>query len=162
MPGPWNLPVAQSIPFNNSLNGYAATNVQGAIEEARSSAYANDLYPIFTSYNGNAITGRYFDIWASQDSFSSPFPLIYQTNLIAVVARTTTASATCTIGFFDISTSTTVPLYSFSMVAQKSIEIIGTVTSPLYTFPSTVDLAIKVTAGTINTPHMYVLMNNAS
>jgi hypothetical protein len=35
MPGPWTVPVAVSTPFNNSTNGFVATNVQAAIEEVK-------------------------------------------------------------------------------------------------------------------------------
>lgn len=47
-------PVAVSVPFNNSTDGYAATNVQAAIEEAGN---IPDAETVFVRANGNNSTG---------------------------------------------------------------------------------------------------------
>lgn len=44
--------IAEVTPFNNSTNGFVSTDVQAAIEEARTSAIQKVRYTIVTTFNG--------------------------------------------------------------------------------------------------------------
>jgi hypothetical protein len=58
-------PVAVSVPFDNSTNGFTSTNVQTAIEEAKTASSGFDENKILTSaayevlidFNGNVLRG---------------------------------------------------------------------------------------------------------
>lgn len=162
MPGPFTTPVARSVPFDNSTNGFIATECQSAIEEARVSAFNNDLYPLLCSYNGNANPGRYLEFFPGIDSLLAPIDLQTNTKLLSVVAATTAATATCTIGFFNTTVSTTTPVYTITFTAQKTVELNGTALSPLATFVTGTTLAVRVVTGSINRPYIYFFLNNAS
>jgi hypothetical protein len=65
MPKIQSTPVAVSVPFDNSTNGFTSTNVQTAIEEARVASSGFDENKILTSAvfevlvdsNGNVLRG---------------------------------------------------------------------------------------------------------
>lgn len=164
MPGPFTSPVAQSVPFepdrdpqyggNTGPSGIQSTDVQSAIEEAKADALANDRFVLLTHYGGNASTGRYLEWYPQESGLSSPVYFSAAARLLNITCQTTAASATCTIGIFDINVSTIIPIYSFSMTAQKRVSFVGTPT--LASFPADALIAIRVTAGSINTPEMQV------
>lgn len=56
--------VAESVPFDNSTNGYEADNVQGAIEEGVTSALNTPIYTIVLQHNGTVSDGT----WLGYDS----------------------------------------------------------------------------------------------
>lgn len=48
----WSSPVSGAIPFDNSANGFAAIEVQAAIEEAKNTAPGKARASITTTFNG--------------------------------------------------------------------------------------------------------------
>lgn len=52
MPSPYTSPVAQSVPFDNSTNGFAAEECQAAIEEAPNKALILARSQMRSCYNG--------------------------------------------------------------------------------------------------------------
>lgn len=162
MPGPFTSPVAQSVPFEPNRNpqygGNAgpsdiqSTNVQDAIEEAKADALANDRFMLLCSYGGNSNIGRYLEFFAGQASDISPIYLTAQTRLLAVTLQTSAANANCTLGFFDLNVSNTVPVYSISLNGKR-IQQNGTT---LATFAAGALMAVRVTAGSINQPTMQI------
>jgi hypothetical protein len=170
MPGPFTSPVALSTPFepnrdpqwgdNPGPSGISSLNVQDAIEEAKADALANDRFVLLTHYGGNAGTGRYLEWYPAESSLTSPVYFSAAARLLNVTCQTTAATATCTIGVFDVNVSTVTPIYSFSMVAQKRVSFVGV--PSLASFPANALIAIRVTAGSINTPEMQVTFSSTS
>lgn len=164
MSGPFTSPVAIAIPFEPDRNpqydgnagpsGILSINVQDAIEEAKADALANDRFLLLTQYGGNANVGRYLEWYTSQSSLTSPVYFSSGARLLNVTCQTTAATATCTIGIFDVNISTVTPVYSFSMTAEKRVLFIGA--PSLATFATDALIAIRVTSGSINTPQMQV------
>lgn len=95
MPGPWNLPVAQSIPFNNTSNGFTATNVQEAIEEGSNNISSKARFLASCGFDGNAAVGRFLEFNSNVDSNQSGFVLPRQAYL-KEVSLVVQANATCT------------------------------------------------------------------
>lgn len=167
MPAPFTTPVAISVPFepnrnpqwNNTVgpSGIQSVNVQDAIEEAKADALANDRYLVLGHYGGNSNVGRYLEWYPNEASDVSPIFLIAGSNILNVTCQTTAANATCTVGVFDLNVSSVTPIYSFSMVAQKRVSFIGAPT--LATFAAGALVAVRITAGSINSPEMQLTLS---
>jgi hypothetical protein len=69
-------PVARSIPFDNSINGWIAIECQSAIEEARSESFGNDIDTKQFGKQGT-ISDSYLLTLNNIDSYSSPDFLAY-------------------------------------------------------------------------------------
>lgn len=169
MAGPFTSPVAQSTPFEPNRNpqwggnigpsGLVSLETQSAIEEVFSKAISNDRFVLLASYGGNAITGRYLELFPNESSFSSPLYLQVAARLLSVTFQTSAASATAILSFFDLNVSDIVPIYSLSLVAGKRITANG---MPLATFSPESLVAIRVTAGSINTPTLQFVFSAAA
>lgn len=98
MSQPYVTQVAQSVPFDNSGNGFIAEDVQGAIEESSTKA-GQARYAIIFGYNGNSTPLRYLDLFANVASNTSPYVLAEDTELVSIAVSflTSVASATFTI-----------------------------------------------------------------
>lgn len=144
---------------NPGPSGIESTDVQSAIEEAFSDAIANDRFVLLTHYGGNASTGRYLEWYPQEPSNVSPITFDTSVRLLSVTCQTTAASATCTIGIFDLNVSSVTPVYSFSMVAQKRVSYSG---SPLTIILANSLMAVRVTSGSINTPEMQVTLSSST
>lgn len=59
MAGPIILPVAYSVPFDNSTNGFISDNVQEAIEEIRNAAISAMAYSIIFTRKGSVHRNGY-------------------------------------------------------------------------------------------------------
>ena len=170
MPAPFTTPVAISVPFEPNRNpqwggnvgpsGIESVDVQSAIEEAKADALANDRFVLLSHYGGNANVGRYTEWYPNEASDISPVYFAVTTRLLNVTCQTTAANATCTIGFFDLNVSSVVPVYSFSMAANKRVNFIGAPT--LATFAAGCLIAVRVTVGSINTPEIQVTLSSST
>jgi hypothetical protein len=166
MPAPFTTPVAISVPFEPNRDpafgggpsGLQSTNVQDAIEEAKRDALNNDRFVAFPSYGGNSNVGRYLEVWPGQASDSSPIFFSVAARLLGVTLQTTAANATCNVGIFDLNVSSTVPIYTVVMTAQKRVEYIGAPNLALISAGALI--AIRVTSGSINTPTMQLTISS--
>lgn len=147
--------VARSVPFDNSTNGFAATEVQSAIEEVSASSFAASKAFTFASYNGNANSGRYLEFFNGIDSSVAPIRVIGALNVVTIVARSTSTS-TCTIEYYDIAPVTPTLLYTQTFTAASEVVSIGSTSVPLFTVPANGKLAIKIGSGSITKPHLYL------
>lgn len=127
-------------------------NAQDAIEEAKADALANDRFLVLGSYGGNANTGRYLEFFPNQSSDIAPIYLTVETRLLAVVLQGSAISNTGTLSFFNLNVSSTVPIFSISLVAQKRISMVGNLAS----MPANTLLACRITSGSINAPIIQV------
>jgi hypothetical protein len=169
MPGPFTTPVALSTPFEPNRNpqwggnagpsGIQSINVQDAIEEVKADALANDRFLVIPHYGGNANVGRYFEFFPQQGSDISPIYSASGIRVLSVVLQTTSATATCNVGLFDLNVSSVVPVYTIVMTAQKRVSYVG---SPLASLASNCLLAIRVTSGSINTPSMQIFFSSST
>lgn len=121
MPAPFSTPVAISVPFDNSTNGFTADEVQSAIEEARDTAPGQTArFAIIAGFKGNANTGKYLEVFQSVPSSSVPFVMAEPGDLKALsVAVKTSATATFTVY------KNAVSLTTISLTAQTSNFVSG-------------------------------------
>ena len=168
MPAPFTTPVALSVPFEPNRNpqwdgitgpsGIQSTNVQDAIEEAKTDSLANDRFVLLGHYGGNANTGRYIEIFPAEASDIAPIYLAAGSRVLDLVAQTTAANATCNIGVFDLNVSNVTPIYTIVMTAQKRVSYSG---NPLAALPVNALLAFRVTSGSINSPLLQITLSAA-
>lgn len=148
--------VASSTPFDNSVvqipNNPQTT--QKAIEELYEITQSSSRGFTFCQYGGNANVGRYLEFFSGIDSSQAPIYTPTPFSVLTVVARAT-ANSTCTIGFYDIS-STPVLLYTVTFTAQNT----SVVDNPLglFTVPAMGSLAVKIDSGSISKPHIYLIV----
>lgn len=163
MPGPFTFPVAQAIPFEPNRNGsdILSEDVQAAIEEAKADALANDRYIILGFYGGNALTGRYLEFFPGFDSNEAPIFLPVASKLLTIVAASS-SNSTGTISFYDLNVSSTNPVFSLSFNNEQRRAAVTTPSSPLYVFAPNAKVAIRVSSGTINKPHVYFFLSAAT
>jgi len=142
--------VAKSVPFDPTGTLMTSTDVEAGIKEAFQQAAGVSKGYIFAQYTGNAITGRYLEFFSGIDSDSAPLYSSTSLSVIEIVAATTAANATCTIGFYNLTTL----LYTLTFSAQQRVILDGGV---LFTLPASGQLKIKVDSGSITKPHLYLV-----
>jgi len=101
--------VARAIPFDNSTNGWFATEVQSAIEEARSESFGNDLDSKQFGIPGN-VSDSYLYTLFNVNSYDSPDTLAFN-----VFFRRFSFSSSNDIG------SATLYLYKITAAGVRSI-----------------------------------------
>lgn len=149
---PYFSQVAVNTPFDNSSNGFVADNTQTAIEEVKSLVTESSKAFTFAFYNGNANAQRWLEFFPGIASDEAPIRVIGALSVRAIVARTVSTNATCTIGFYNVTTSTL--LYTITFSAVK--EVVMSAAAPgLFTLPAGGSLGIKVDTGSISKPHIY-------
>ena len=171
MAGPFTYPVAQSIPFeanrpaDRAFGGVPSElqseNVQDAIEEAKVDAINNDRFITLCSYGGNALNCRYLEFFPGIASDEAQIFLAAASRILTITARTT-ANSTCTIGFFDLNISSTVPVYTVTFSATQQVVALGTPVAPLAVTQPNCRLAVRVTSGTAAKPHIMFTLSAAT
>lgn len=141
-------PIAESIPFDPKVSGMISTQTGPAIREAYQRASGTSKGYVFAYYNGNANTGRFLELFPGIDSDIAPLYSSAALEVVEIVAATTAVSATCTIGFYNLTTL----LYTVTFTATKRIILSG---NPLFSLPAAGDLKIKIDSGSIARPHVY-------
>ena len=106
-------PVAESVPFDNSTNGFLSDNTQGAIEETSDTAGSSRYAVIFAS-SGNT-SAKYLEIFPSVTSDTSPF-VIAENSEITSLSISAKNSTTCTVEVYINGVS----INSLSLTAQKT------------------------------------------
>lgn len=134
-----------------------STDVQNAIEEAKQDALSNDRYVLLCSYGGNANTGRYLEFFPSIDSSLAPIYLPVQTKLLSIVASTT-SNSNAVIGFFNLTVSSTVPVYTVNMNGTMRQTLVTGPGTPFYVFPAGSQVAVKIDTGAANKPYIYFFL----
>jgi hypothetical protein len=165
MAGPFTTPVAKSVPFESEPernNGFQSKDTQEAIEEALALAVANDRYLVLCDYNGNANNGRLLEFFAGIDSFDAPLHFNGNTIVTSIISSTTSNGSNAQFEFFDKFADPTLstPLYIFSMGGQKTQEIVGSASVPLFSLPSNGELVVRVRSGNIQKPHMQIIFSS--
>jgi len=76
MPSPWTNPVSKSVPFDNSTNGFTATDAQAAIEEAKTTALGTPRFCRTCVMNGTVSGGNYItpsELTPNRETFYATF-----------------------------------------------------------------------------------------
>jgi hypothetical protein len=139
--------VAYSTPFDNSMNGFLADDVQEAIEEIDSKVTGKPRAIIAFAYNGTANSGKWLETFASIASNETPF----------VTAEPAKVKALSLVNFG--STTATVTLYKNGVSAQtislaaQTYKTIDSLTIALATGDS---LSAQVTSGSMQKPALFV------
>jgi hypothetical protein len=146
---------AESTPFDPTGSmDLTSTDVDGAIKELELKIGDTSKGFVFCLYNGNAGSGRYLEFFNGIGSDTAPIYSTENLEVVEIVSRST-ASSTCTIGFYDSSAS--LPgtlLYTVTFTAQTLVINTGT---PLFTLPATGQLTVRVASGSITKPHIYFI-----
>lgn len=150
--------VSKSLPFDVSTTLGAQINkpnAQEAIEYVYNIAQSSSRAFVLCSYGGNANVGRYLEMFPAIPMNEAPLEVVGEFKVLAVFAATVATTATCTLGFYNITPTTPVLLHTCTFVAQKTHTETGTSSSPVFTLPAGGRLAIKVDSGSISKPHLY-------
>lgn len=143
-------PVSRQVPFDNTSNGFTATNAQTAIEEAYLTAANASRGPTIAAFDGTASTGRWLEFYSNNPSDTNPFILAEPAELIAVSIVTSTATATGTVTIYRNG----VAIQTISLTAQKKNSVSG-----LAHALSTLDeISLRVTSGSISRPQVYLFI----
>jgi len=147
---------AFQTPFEPNRNGseIESLTVQEAIEEAKQDALNNDRFILLCSYNGNANVGRYLEFFSAIDSSIAPIFLAASAKCLTLVIAAT-ANSNGTIGIFNLSVSSTTPVYSISYGNTARVVRVGSAIAPLFSLPANSQIALRVTSGSANRPHVY-------
>lgn len=150
---------AYDTPFDNTnplaiSAGIESDNTFDAIIEAKNDALNNDRFLLLCAYNGNANTGRYLEFFPGIDSSIAPILLSAPSKCLSLVIAST-ATHTASIGFFNLTVSSVTPVYTANFVAQQRAVFIGTPDIPLFSLPTNALLAVRITANSVNRPHVY-------
>lgn len=147
----WKNKYALYNVFDPSATDLVSINTEAAIKELWSRIGQSSKGYILASYNGNAGTGRYLEFFNGIDSSIAPIYSATGLKIIEIVAATTAVNATCTIGFYNLTTSTL--LYTATFSAVKRIYLSGA----LFTLPTAGQLMIKIDSGSIAKPHLQLV-----
>lgn len=143
-------PVSKSTPFDNTSNGFTATDAQTAIEEAKLTAANASRGPTVAGFDGNASTGRWLEFYSNNPSDSNPFIVAENSQLIAVSIVTGAATATGTAAIKRNGTT----IQSISLTAQKK----NAVDSLALNLVPLDELSIQISSGSISRPTVYMFI----
>jgi hypothetical protein len=142
-------------PFDNTTvlgSEINEDNAQEAIEKIYSLVTSSSRSFNQFSYGGNANVGRFLEFFPSINLDEAPLRVINNLEIYTIVARTTSTSATCTIGFYDNLTL----LYTLTFTANKEVVVNTLPPNPIFTLPASGNLKIKIDSGSIAKPHLYI------
>lgn len=142
-------PVSVSIPFDNTTNGFTATEAQSAIEEAYSLGAETSRGPTIAGFDGTASSGRWLEFFANNPSNNSPFIVAEDSRIIAVsISASSNSTGTVTI-YKNGSSVTTLSLSASRKNAASALSI---------DFTSLDELSLRVTSGSISRPTVFVFI----
>lgn len=143
-------PVSETVPFDNSTNGFVADNAQTAIEEAYALGAATSRGPTICGFDGSASTGRWLEFYSNNPSNNSPFIVAEASQLIALSIVTASATSTATATIFKNG----VALTTISLTAQKKNAVSGLTNL----FNPLDEISVQITAGSISRPVVYIFI----
>lgn len=138
--------VAKSTPFDNSTNGFLATETQSAIEEVNSKVTGKPRAVISFNYGGTANSGRWLERITNTGSDVVPFYCSEPMHIKALSLITSDAANTGTVTLYKNGVSLT----TISLTAEKYYTISGL----SYAFAVGNYLSAQVTSGSISRPQL--------
>ena len=139
--------VAYSVPFDNDMNGFSATDVQNAIEEVSALITGKPRAIIGFAYNGTANTGKYLETFASIPSNEVPF-ITAEPGKVKALSLVNSVSGTATVTLFKNGVS----LQTISITAQ----MYNTIADLTHTIVTGDSLSAQVTSGSMSKPALFV------
>lgn len=140
------------VRFDNSTNGFTATNVQAAIEEARITSEGKARYTVSSGFDGTANVGRYLEFNSNVDSNQSGY-INANASWIKEISCVCQSSSTIT---FTIAKVGGGDLASCSIAAARKSVTTGLLVSLI----SLDELSIRVTSGSCARPIVWVYFQN--
>lgn len=139
--------VARSLFFDNSTNGFIATNTQAAIEEAYTLAKNASRGTTTCGFDGTASATRYLEFFSNNPSNNNPLVMPENSQLIAVsVSASSNSTGTITIYKNGVSVQT------LSLTASRK----NTVSGLSISFNTLDELSVAVTSGSISRPTVFL------
>jgi hypothetical protein len=145
--------VAVDLTFNNLTNGWTATNVQEAIEEARNQAYGKGPYCVSCGFDGNASSGRYLEYQSNVDSNVVGF-IVPKVSILTDMSLGVQANSTVTFSVYKWDGTTETLLTTISLAAARK----GRVTGLSISLAVLDELRVKCTSGSCSRPIMFQLL----
>lgn len=142
-------PVAESVPFDNSTNGFISEEVQSAIEEAYNLGAATSRGPTICGFDGNASSGRYLEFFANNPSNNNPF-IVAENNRLTAVSVSSSSNSTGTITIFKNGVS----VQTISLSASRKNAISGLSVD----FAALDEISASVTSGNISRPTLFMFI----
>jgi hypothetical protein len=155
MPGIKKSKVAIEVPFDDTVAGLGADEVQTAIENVTALAANSSRGYVLAQYNGNANNGRFLDFFSGISSDDAPLYTDINLKIVTIVAATTGTDATCTIGFYNDTTL----LHTLTFNNEKRVIENG---ATVFTLPADGELKIKIDTGSIIKPHLYFIVQGGA
>lgn len=140
-------PVAISVPFDNSTNGFTASESQSAIEEAKTSGANASRGTTTCGLDTNASATRYLEFVTNNPSNNNPLIIPENSQLIAI-SISASANSTGTVTVFK----NTVSVTTISLTAARKATSAGLTIA----FSALDELSLAVTSGTINRPCVFL------
>lgn len=145
----YKSPVARGVPFDNSTNGFTATETQAAIEEAKLVASNASRGPTVCGFDGNASNGRWLEFYSNNPSNNNPFIVSEPSELVAL-SVSASANATGTVTVFKNGISLT----TISLSAARKNRIKGLALS----LTDLDEISVQITSGSISRPNVYLFI----
>jgi ABC-type uncharacterized transport system ATPase component len=150
MPGPFTSPVARSVPFDNSTNGFIASETQSAIEEVKNLFMNTSSFAIIAGRSASTGAGVFLDFIAGNSSDTSPFVAIQNVNIRGLSAAGT-SSTTCVVGLYKNGNLAS-PVATVTLTAQSS-NYVNSLTVPLVAGDT---ISVRVVSGSILKPFVTI------
>ncbi len=142
-------PVAKSVPFDNSTNGFTSKESQSAIEEAKQLASEVSRGPIICGFDGNGSTGRWLEFFSNNPSNNNPF-IIAEPNQLIAISISASSNSTGTITIFKNG----IALTTISLTASRKNSVNGL----SFNLTSLDELSLRVTSGSIARPTVFMFI----
>lgn len=136
-------------PFDNTSNGFSATDAQSAIEEAKQLGANASRGPTICGFDGTGSVGRWLEFFANNPSNNNPFILAENAELIAV-SISSSSNSTGTVSIFKNGSS----IQTISLSASKKAAV-SSLSHPLIALD---ELSLRVTSGSISRPTVFMFI----
>jgi len=136
---------AAIVPFDNSTNGFAATDVQAAIEEAKATAEGKARWVVLVGFDGNASTGRWLEFLTNVSSNVSGYVLPKPAYMLELAASCE-SSTTVTFTFYkQVTTVIETLTLTSTRKTTKNVNV---------SLASLDELSAKITSGSCSKPNV--------
>jgi hypothetical protein len=137
--------VARAIPFDNSTNGWIATETQSAIEEAKSQSIATVGGAITFGFDGNASSGRWLETFTNIASNLTGYVIAGNKTLRGLsIAGATGSTYTATVTLYKNG----VLFETISLTASRK----NTKLNLIHNFIDKDEITAQLTSGSITRP----------
>lgn len=147
----WPGGISAQVKFNNSTNGFVATNDQAAIEEAKNTATGRARFLGCCGFDGNASSGRYLEYNSNVDSNISGF-VIPRAAKLKELSLVHTANSAVTFQILSWNGTTETLLTSINTTASERKK---SVTGLDIALTANIELRVKCSAGSCARPIVF-------